>query len=64
MKFGDSLVLSGSTDNPIVTEKDWTISMTFEVYSVANDTAQKTDTDSFDWKFKNPCVDEDFTKVI
>ena len=38
--------------------------MTFEVYSVANDTAQKTDTDSFDWKFKNPCVDEDFTKVI
>ena len=38
--------------------------MTYEVYSVANDTAQKTNSEDFVWKFKNPCVDEDYTKVI
>ena len=60
----DSLALSGSEDDPIATKKKWTITMIYEIYSLFSDTLTKTDSTDFKWKFKNPCVDEDFTKVI
>lgn len=52
-----SLALSGSKDDPIATEKKWTITMIYEIYSLFSDTLTKTDSTDFEWEFKNPCVD-------
>ena len=60
----DSLALSGSEDDPIATKKKWTITMIYEIYSLFSDPLTLTDKTDFVWKFKNPCVDEDFTTVI
>jgi len=67
-KISDSLELSGSTmgeDNAHPTKVEYEVSVNYKVYSEApgSEDDPKIETVTFEYKIKNPCVDQDYVSI-
>ena len=67
-KISDSLELSGSTmgeDNAHPTTVEYEVSVNYKVYSEApgSEDDPKIETVTFEYKIKNPCVDQDYVSI-